>query len=41
MDFEWTYGKTVLQELTDLLFDDTTGCKKVDDNDDFPQKQTQ
>ena len=36
MDFEWTSRKIVPQELIDILCYDSTGCKKADDNDDFP-----
>ena len=28
-------------ELIDILCDDSTGCKKAVDNDDFPQMQKQ
>ena len=39
--FEWTGGKIVPQTLTDMLYNDSTGCKEAGDNDIFPQKQTQ
>ena len=41
IDFEWTGGKIVPQDLIDILCDDSTGCKEAGDNDDFQQKQTQ
>ena len=35
MDFEWTGGKIVQQELIEILCDESTGCKEAGDNDEF------
>ena len=37
MDFGWTGGKIVPQELVDILCDNSNGCKKVGDINDFQQ----
>ena len=34
IDFEWTGSKIVQQELIEVLCNDSTGFKEVDDNDD-------
>ena len=43
IDFQCTGGKIVRQEMTEILRDDSTGCNKVGNNDDYHknrQRQT-